>query len=34
VIKGEKIICVAATEPTGGSVLASLGTEAVTDDEG
>jgi butyryl-CoA dehydrogenase len=34
IIKGEKVICIAATEPTGGSALASLGTEAVLDDEG
>ena len=34
IIKGEKVICIAATEPTGGSALGSLGTEAVPDDEG
>lgn len=34
VIKGEKVICIAATEPTGGSDLANLGTEAVADEDG
>jgi len=34
IIKGEKIICIAATEATGGSALTSLGTEAVSDDTG
>lgn len=34
VIKGEKVICIAATEPTGGSDLANLGTEAVADESG
>ena len=31
VVKGEKVICVAATEPTGGSDLASIGTIATAD---
>ena len=34
VIRGEKIICIAATEATGGSDIANLGTEAVADDDG
>ncbi len=31
VIRGRKIVCLAATEPTGGSDVANLGTEAVRD---
>ncbi len=31
VIRGRKIVCLAATEPTGGSDVANLGTEAVQD---
>lgn len=34
VVKGEKIICMGATEATGGSDLATLGTKAVEDDGG
>jgi butyryl-CoA dehydrogenase len=34
VIRGEKIICLAATEATGGSDLATMGTEATSFDEG
>jgi len=34
VIGGEKIICIAATEPTGGSDISNLGTEAIADEEG
>jgi alkylation response protein AidB-like acyl-CoA dehydrogenase len=34
IINGEKVICIAATEPTGGSALASLGTEAIPDENG
>jgi butyryl-CoA dehydrogenase len=33
-IRGEKIMCLAATEPSGGSALADLGTEAVADQSG
>ena len=34
ILKGEKIMCFAATEPSGGSELANLGTEAVLTGEG
>ncbi|HOD99127.1 MAG TPA: acyl-CoA dehydrogenase family protein [Syntrophales bacterium] len=34
ILKGEKIMCFAATEPSGGSELANLGTEAVPTGEG
>jgi alkylation response protein AidB-like acyl-CoA dehydrogenase len=34
VLKGDKIMCIAATEPTGGSELTNLGTEAVPMDDG
>ena len=33
-LKGEKVACIAATEPTGGSALANLSTEAVPDGDG
>ncbi len=33
-LRGETILCIAATEPTGGSALTNLGTEAVSDDGG
>lgn len=32
IIKAEKIMCIAATEPTGGSELTNVGTEAVAED--
>ncbi len=34
VLKGEKIMCIAATEPTGGSELTNLATEAVPSENG
>jgi alkylation response protein AidB-like acyl-CoA dehydrogenase len=34
VIQGEKVICIAATEATGGSDLATMGTEATSFDRG
>lgn len=34
ILKAEKIMCIAATEPTGGSELTNLGTEAVAKDGG
>jgi len=34
VLKGEKIMCIAATEPTGGSELTNLATEAVLSEDG
>jgi len=34
ILKGEKIMCFAATEPSGGSELANLGTEAVPTGDG
>jgi len=34
ILKGEKIMCIAVTEPSGGSELTNLGTEAATDAEG
>jgi alkylation response protein AidB-like acyl-CoA dehydrogenase len=34
VIRGEKVICFAATEPTGGSELARMATEAASDGDG
>ncbi len=33
ILKGEKIMCIAATEPTGGSELTNLGTEAMLNDD-
>lgn len=33
-IRGDAILCIAATEPTGGSALTNLGTEAISDDMG
>jgi alkylation response protein AidB-like acyl-CoA dehydrogenase len=32
-IRGDAVLCVAATEPTGGSALTNLGTEAVAGDD-
>ncbi|MFH1079755.1 MAG: acyl-CoA dehydrogenase family protein [Pseudomonadota bacterium] len=34
ILKGEKIMCIAGTEPSGGSELSNLGTEAVPTDDG
>lgn len=34
VLKGDRIMCIAATEPSGGSELTNLGTEAVPSDDG